>query len=148
MAIGRRVEGLRKRGRMSQTELATAIGVHQQTVAKIEAGTRPLRLAEASAIADAIGVPLQALDVAENEGLQDLLEALREARQARDALSLALARLEEVAAAVYDTPIPEETWREVDTLFTVARAGVAHAERDYVHNARRGGEDGLDQTEA
>lgn len=148
MAIGHRVEELRKRARMSQTELAAAIGVHQQTIAKIEAGARPLRLSEGSEIADTLGLPLQALDVAENEGLQDLLEALREARQARDALSLALGRLEEVAAAVYDTPIPDETWREVDTFFAIVRAGVANAEREYVVNGRRGDVDGFDPEKA
>jgi len=57
---------------MSQTELAQKVRLRQQTIAKIEAGTRPLRMVEASDIAVALEVPLSALDDRPNATLDDL----------------------------------------------------------------------------
>lgn len=52
----------RSRAGMSQEQLATALkmygfDLHQSTIAKIEAGKRPLRLAELFAFADALSIP-------------------------------------------------------------------------------------------
>lgn len=68
-AIGELIRTLRVREGLSQAELAVMLtdrgipGMHPQTITKIEAGQRPLRLTEAIAITDAMAVPLDALRV-------------------------------------------------------------------------------------
>lgn len=61
--IGGNVKTLRQAAGMSQTDLAERIGqgFRQQTILKIEKGTRPLRLTEAADIANALGVRFEAL---------------------------------------------------------------------------------------
>lgn len=61
--VGANIRAYRTAIGMSQVELAEALGrslgerIHQQTVQKIEKGTRPLRFSEAGAIAKVLGVP-------------------------------------------------------------------------------------------
>ena len=64
--IGDNIRRQRLSSEMSQENLATAMTIqgfpmHQTTVAKVEAGKRPLRVAELYAFADALDVPLLAL---------------------------------------------------------------------------------------
>jgi transcriptional regulator with XRE-family HTH domain len=54
--IGASVARYRVARGLSQAQLAQAIGVHQQTIAKIEKGTRPLRFSEATSIAGVLQV--------------------------------------------------------------------------------------------
>jgi len=67
VAIGLRVQTLRKAAGITQDTLAhdvasiTGGSFHQQTVLRTEQGVRPLRLAEAAAIAQVLGVPFSAL---------------------------------------------------------------------------------------
>jgi len=66
VAFGRRLRDLRLQSRLSQAQLAALVsdrGVawHQTTVAKTEAGTRSIRLAELAAVADALGLDLTVL---------------------------------------------------------------------------------------
>ena len=61
---GARVRELRTRRDMHQAVLALAMRRsgfrwHQQTVARVEAGSRPVRLNEATALAEIFGVPLE-----------------------------------------------------------------------------------------
>jgi transcriptional regulator with XRE-family HTH domain len=61
-SFGRRVRQWRQARNWSQEDLANRLrrqgfDMHQTTVAKIERGTRPLRVAEAAAIADIFRVP-------------------------------------------------------------------------------------------
>jgi DNA-binding XRE family transcriptional regulator len=58
--IGANVARYRLARGMSQSDLAEAIGVHQQTILKIEKGTRPLRYTEAVALARAMGTSVAA----------------------------------------------------------------------------------------
>jgi transcriptional regulator with XRE-family HTH domain len=63
IAFGRRLRELRTGLGWSQTEVARRMNaldhqLHQTAVAKIEAGTRPLRLNEAFDLAEVFGVPL------------------------------------------------------------------------------------------
>ncbi|WP_349319145.1 helix-turn-helix domain-containing protein [Mycolicibacterium canariasense] len=64
--IGKNLAALRVSAGLSQGELAEQIGVAQQTVAKMEKGTRPLKYAEAVAISERLSIPLSAL--ADTEG--------------------------------------------------------------------------------
>lgn len=62
--IGRSVQFLRQSAGLTQTDLAAALSARglafrQQTVVKVESGQRPLRLQEAEAIADALGVEVR-----------------------------------------------------------------------------------------
>jgi transcriptional regulator with XRE-family HTH domain len=65
--FGRRVREERERRRMPQQHIATVLGAiygftwHQTTVAKVEAGERPVKLAEALAISYVLEVPLDEL---------------------------------------------------------------------------------------
>lgn len=59
--IGTNLAALRASVGVSQGELANQIGVAQQTIAKIEKGTRPLKYAEAVAISEALKTPISAL---------------------------------------------------------------------------------------
>ncbi len=65
--IGGNVQQFRNAKKMSQAQLADAMTartgqqVAQQTILKIEKGTRPLRYSEAVAVAEALDVPLGAL---------------------------------------------------------------------------------------
>lgn len=59
--IGRNLAALRVAAELSQGDLADKIGVAQQTVAKIEKGTRPLKYSEAVMICSVLRVPVSAL---------------------------------------------------------------------------------------
>lgn len=65
--FGTRVRTLRKNLEKSQQDIAEALAarhglnLHQTAVAKIEAGTRPVKLTEALAIADVLGVHVDEL---------------------------------------------------------------------------------------
>lgn len=66
-AIGRTIRGKREERRMSQRHLVEVLNEdyglawHQTTLAKAEAGERPVRLSEALALADALDVPIEML---------------------------------------------------------------------------------------
>lgn len=64
--IGKNLAALRVSAGLSQGELAERIGVAQQTVAKMEKGTRPLKYGEAVAISECLNTPISAL--ADTEG--------------------------------------------------------------------------------
>lgn len=57
-AIGRRIAGLRRDARMTQTDLATAVGVTRSIIGEIEGGTQPGGLDTMIALADQFKVPL------------------------------------------------------------------------------------------
>jgi transcriptional regulator with XRE-family HTH domain len=56
--IGTNLARMRTARRLSQAELAENVGVAQQTIAKIEKGTRPLKYAEALRICRALKLPI------------------------------------------------------------------------------------------
>jgi transcriptional regulator with XRE-family HTH domain len=65
-SIGQRVKEIRRARKVSQAGLALAMGVmgyhwHQTVIAKIEAGTRSLKLTEAVLLAQVLNVPFQEL---------------------------------------------------------------------------------------
>lgn len=65
--LGERLRMIRVRLDLSQRDVAQAVtdrhglGWHQTTVAKVEAGDRPVRVAEALAVADVLGVHVDEL---------------------------------------------------------------------------------------
>jgi transcriptional regulator with XRE-family HTH domain len=73
--FGKRVKAERDRLKWSQSELAKRLSdndipmIHASTIAKIELGSRPTRIDEATAIADLFGVSLDAL--LGREGMED-----------------------------------------------------------------------------
>lgn len=81
--IGRRVRVLRERQGLSQNDLGgrLRIPMRQNTVAKLEAGLRPLRVAEVVDVATALGVPVVAL-WPEVDTLSEDSERMREANVA------------------------------------------------------------------
>lgn len=87
--LGEIVQRERKSKGMSQSDLARAMTeaghpMHQQTVLKIEKGVRPLKLAEALALTDALGMGLEEFHESEplEEFLDRLLSDLHASRQA------------------------------------------------------------------
>ena len=63
--VGSNVQRFRVARGMSQSDLAEAMSqggerVHQQTILKIEKGTRPLKYAEAARLSDVLQVPMSA----------------------------------------------------------------------------------------
>jgi transcriptional regulator with XRE-family HTH domain len=65
-AVGKNVRGLRESRGLSQQQLGSDLlayhaGMHQTTVAKLEAGSKPLRLNEVAAIAAYFNVPIESL---------------------------------------------------------------------------------------
>lgn len=89
-AIGERLQQERTRLGRTQAQLAVeleraGVPLAQQTIAKIESGTRPLKLAEAQAIATVLGVDVQSLVPGGDLGeklyqLESLISAVYEAR--------------------------------------------------------------------
>jgi transcriptional regulator with XRE-family HTH domain len=111
--VGANVRRLRTAHALTQAELARAMvdrgcAFSQATVWKIETGQRPVKLAEAVVIADAVQVPLEALTTAADGGGYDAeLRALtRQVGDAYDQIKQAIAaylhaqvRLRETAAS-------------------------------------------------
>jgi transcriptional regulator with XRE-family HTH domain len=56
--VAARISSLRKIRKMSQRQLAEACGMHRMAINAIEAGSRSIKLTEAAAIAEALGVEL------------------------------------------------------------------------------------------
>lgn len=95
-AAGAVVQRIRTEAGLSQADLAekvagAGVSMHQQTVAKIERGTRPLRLEEALAIAEATGNEIwvfetdnQPRDIAAQRVVADADDARRKAEAAID----------------------------------------------------------------
>ena len=80
--FGRRVSELRKRKRLTQEQLAEAIGKSSETISNIERGTSAPRFKTAARIADALSVDLTDLFVAAPVSTDDALR-----RQAMDRLN-------------------------------------------------------------
>lgn len=92
------MEDLRSARQITQTALAEQVRergfpFHQQTIAKIENGTRPVRLDEAYVIADVLGssVPQMVLPLKQARDLQRLTDAWRTASRLRYAVLRAAA---------------------------------------------------------
>lgn len=64
--IGKNLAALRIAAGLSQGELAEQVGVAQQTIAKIEKGTRPLKVSEAVQICEVLKAPISALTAKES----------------------------------------------------------------------------------
>ncbi|OBF42568.1 hypothetical protein A5719_03300 [Mycolicibacterium peregrinum] len=59
--VGANIRRWRDARGLSQADLASKLGIHQQTIQKIEKGTRPLKYAEAVHISDVLDIPLKDL---------------------------------------------------------------------------------------
>lgn len=79
--VGQRVRQLREAAGLTQQELGASLflhgePLHQTTVAKLEAGTRPLRLNDVGALAAFFDVPIESLWQSEDVVDEELREAL------------------------------------------------------------------------
>ncbi len=114
-SVGQNLQVLRKAAGLSQTDLAEALSARglpfmQQTVLKVEKGSRPLKLEEAATAADVIGVTISDLftapgEVSGGESLRQLLIAYNreraaevEVKRAEEALQEAQERLTNMRA--------------------------------------------------
>lgn len=104
--VAKNVRRLREARGLSQQQLGTDLapqgaGMHQTTVAKLEAGARPLRLNEVLAIAAYFDVPIESLWQKTGETLDDHEEAIREGeiRTVMDALEQAQAEVSRASSA-------------------------------------------------
>lgn len=59
--VGRRIQKLRKRAKLSQDELAERVGMHRNHIGLVERGERNASLTALAAIADGLGVSLAQL---------------------------------------------------------------------------------------
>lgn len=94
--IGKNLAALRVSAGLSQGELAEKIGVAQQTVAKMEKGTRPLKYGEAVAISECLKTPLSAL--ADTEGGVDSTAVMLTAMQQMNIIESSLERRSDAMA--------------------------------------------------
>ena len=99
-AVGRNVRRLRESRGLSQQRLGTdllslGVGMHQTTVAKLEAGSKPLRLNEVAAIAAYFEVPIESLWEKTGETINEHEVALKERE-----LKIVKERLEEARAEI------------------------------------------------
>jgi transcriptional regulator with XRE-family HTH domain len=98
--VGRNVQRFRKGAYLSQVELAQEMAERgfsfgQTTVVKVEQGTRPLKLEEAQAIAELLGVPLPVLiSHVWNPELPKLSEAAEQLHSALEGIQIRLRRKE------------------------------------------------------
>lgn len=82
-AVAKNVRLLRASRGVSQRQLGSGLlrygfGMRQSTVAKLEAGTKPLRLNEVAAIAAFFDVSIESLWQGEGKGLDQVLDGCRE----------------------------------------------------------------------
>ena len=69
MSIARNIQGTRLAARLTQEQLAEAVGVSRQTIAKWESGETSPDLEHAAAIADVLGTTIDALVAFDGGGL-------------------------------------------------------------------------------
>jgi transcriptional regulator with XRE-family HTH domain len=92
--VGARVKQYRQAAGVSQTQLATVLSTlgmpfHQQAIVRVERGQRPLRLEEALAVAENLGIDMALLlydtsdaeKLALEEQIQDLLGGIADERE-------------------------------------------------------------------
>lgn len=99
----------RLRGDRTQSELATAMRGQghkwsQATVWKVETGERPLRLVEALALANVLGLDLATLTGAEDEQLRALRAAITETERQQNRLRAAAHDVEQAQRVVQAFP--------------------------------------------
>jgi transcriptional regulator with XRE-family HTH domain len=126
VAVGRRIKALRDARKMSQEALGEALAAYghplvQPVIARIEAGKRPLRLAEAVALAAVLGVSVTDLvpggagdQPARQAALTAVIETSREFSEAVAAAEEAQRRYDEAQQRLDDVQRQaEEAQREL-----------------------------------
>lgn len=131
--IANNIKDTRLRSGQSQEQLATSLhmfgfDLHQSTIAKIEAGKRPIRLAEMFAIADALSVPWTSL----MEGGRDIDILPTEDMIPVDIWEAGLQELvfqrEDVMADIIQTvEMKARSYAELDRMILVRIAALANA---------------------
>ncbi|UYM05458.1 helix-turn-helix transcriptional regulator [Solicola gregarius] len=95
-AVGANIRKLRQAVNMSQTELASHVdeSFRQQTILKIEKGSRPLKLTEAVAIAEALSVSVEYLYQPDVEPAEKVSQVLRQLIDTAESARASIASLE------------------------------------------------------
>lgn len=133
--VGRMIQSTRKARGVTQAQLAALVEerglqMRQQTVVKIEQGRRPLRLQEAQALADALGIDLDSL---RPEGIdpderyvtqaikwsREVLQLHSNIERQLDAFMHAKARLAELAEDPFRPSLPREVAFDVADALVV-----------------------------
>ena len=100
--VGANVQRLRVASGLSQTDLADRLGAgfRQQTILKIEKGTRPLKLSEGVALSKILDIPVEGLYIDPEELLmtEEALRARTRLQQSLDNLRLRRAEQNEAEA--------------------------------------------------
>lgn len=126
--VGSNVQRFRKAAGLSQADLAQALtqrgaSFQQQTVLKVEKGSRPLKLDEAALIADILEMPVFDLLIMRNDG-GELVEAALQLNKANDALRRLQARRDaltrELEQLDQETAQAEVAQREASERFEAA----------------------------
>lgn len=105
--VGHNIREIRRASGMTQADLvadlaARGLSLRQQTIVKIEAGTRPLRLREAQLIAESFRVDVNTLTPATIAEAAALIRATRKVEDARLAIGRAVGELEVRQQALSD----------------------------------------------
>lgn len=117
--LGRKLRDWRKARGWSQARIAEELGyrgfdMHQTTVAKIENGSRPLRVSEAIAIADVMGMPM--LSVFYGPGPEDKrwgIDAMRDAMErSEQSLEFAQEQMEQAMKQVLYYENERASWAQ------------------------------------
>lgn len=82
--VGAKIKTLRKGKRMSQFELAEALGVSRATISNYEVGRRSPHLSELKRIAEYFGVALDYFGVTSTDEIFDLLARAKEVFNSED----------------------------------------------------------------
>ena len=135
-AIGVKIRQLREQRGWSQADLSDRLAnygwqLHQTNISKLEAGRRPMRVAEAAALAAVFGLPIVALWYLPLEGepltLADMRDHLRDIHDT-------IATVEETLKGLVTT-IADEQYRRTRVIEAMKGAALA-ADRGEIEGAR------------
>ncbi|WP_344231449.1 helix-turn-helix transcriptional regulator [Kribbella hippodromi] len=135
--LGAKIRQLREERRWSQSDLADQLSrlgfdLHQTTIAKMEAGRRPLRVSEAVAVAHVCGLPAGALFWLPVQGEPSTLEFLREKIQDLEQQVEQTRQLMSESLATY-----AGVYAEQSTSLHMAVAAMSTAEAEIVEREAR-----------
>ena len=116
--VGSNIQRYRNAKGMSQTDLASALGgrlgenIHQQTIQKIEKGTRPIRFVEALNICRLLDIELDNLAAGKDTAGQTA-DQIRTAHQLEEMRAVLLERGDRISRATVEYLLAQENFRKL-----------------------------------